>query len=230
MLPREPSYYVQLLRNTWEEDRNACGSLQPQRSGKDREGKNEFPNLIKSNYSSICNASSSSGNGLQLSLLNPTASTFDITNDTVAQDLQDDFMSTDLWCSENPQNSSSMSTTFFTEPPEALLEPSVSDSSLGYPNEHKSNTNTDANRNTLDQFCGCEYDSEGASFMSLASLPQAGSRDISLGDGLMPEPVDSDYFLGDESIEGMLQIENERPIAMAKWKNKLSGKRLFRRR
>jgi hypothetical protein len=229
-LPREPSYYVHLLRNTWEEDRNACASHQPQRSGKDREGENEAASLDKSNYSGIGNASSSVGNGLQFSLLHPTASAFDITNDTVAEDSQVDFMSTDLWRSEKPRRSSSMSTTFYTDPLKALVEPLVSDSSFGYTDEQTSNTNTNATRNTLDQFCGCDYDSEGANFMSLASLPSAGGRNISLRDGLIPEPVDSDYFLGVGSIEGMLQIENQKPVAMAKGKNKFSGERRSKRR
>jgi hypothetical protein len=221
---------VQLLRNTWEEDRKVCASLPPQSSGKDREEENDSPNTIESNYSGTGNVSSSSGNALQSSLLNPIASTLDTTDDTVARVLQEDFMSTDLWCSEEPHNSRSMSTTFFTDPRQALLEPSVSDSSFGYLDEQTSNTNTNTNRNTLDQFFGCDYDSEGANFMSLASLTQAESRGISPGDVLMPEPVDSSYFLVGESIEGMLQTETQKPGAMAKWKNKLSGKRLLRRR
>ena len=108
-----------LLRNTWEEDRNFCASLPPQSSGKDREEENDSPNTIESNYSGTGNVSSSSGNALQSSLLNPIASTLDTTDDTVAQDLQEDFMSTDLWCSEEPHNSRSMSTTFFTDPRQA---------------------------------------------------------------------------------------------------------------
>jgi hypothetical protein len=130
-----------------------------------------------------------------------------------------------------------VATTSFAELMHAPYDPTISHSTIEYQYQLSMGPNNSLNESHLDQFWGCDFDSEGADMLKLSALCQSGQPNVQsrIGPATSGE-CDPTTELSDintssetELAEDVLLPENTSLKAMEMWKNKHSGSRFLRR-
>ncbi|KIN03488.1 hypothetical protein OIDMADRAFT_26180 [Oidiodendron maius Zn] len=234
-LPQEEQLrqrYLYHLRQTLEEYSAACGLIQLQRSGKGKAREEEFdtPNIEYKNSSNLGHATLRSGNGAQVPFQDLETWEGELSNRHSAENLSEQIQHAKLWFpSATPSLNTGALTMDFLDPTQAQnINLPTLDSTLGQQNGLQFDLNINLREGSLDQFCGHDFDAEGASFLGLSTMPQPKvDQNATLGSDAPHDKNAPDCFPGGDLISDLLYLETEMPEAMWSWKDKHSGGRFL---
>ena len=235
LLPQDhqiPGRYLYHLRQLLKEDNAAHGIIQLQSTGTDSGEK--------------INTSASFGSVPPIGATNQQTNFprlgawgFGFPSDPLYDDTRVAVQSTESCHSPSPFTSQMrVATTSFAELMHDPLDPTISLSTIDYQYQLSMGAKNALNENHLDQFWGCDFDSEGADMLKLSGLcqPDQPSVQSHIGPATSGEcdPTtdlsDINPSSEDELTEDVLLPENTSLKAMEMWNNKHSGSSFLRRR
>jgi hypothetical protein len=226
-----PDRYLYHLRELLKEDNAAHGLIQLRRTGTDSGEKIDT-------FTTFGSVSAVDAPDQQPDFPRLGACGFGFPSEPLYQDTQVAVQSTGSLHSTRPCTSQMrVATTSFAELMHAPYDPTISHSTIEYQYQLSMGPNNALNESHLDQFWGCDFDSEGADMLKLSALCQPGQPSVQshIGPATSGE-CDSTIELSDinpssenELAEDVLLPENTSLKAMEMWKNKHSGSSFLRR-
>jgi hypothetical protein len=189
-----------------------------------------FPSFAPTECSNTGRVSSIDGNCPQLPLQTSGVREPGFPSNPLAEDFQGDFQRIGpMHSSRSFGSSMTVPISDYLNPTQGPLDLPIPDSNFGRQDFPPVNLNIDPNEALLNQFCGYNLDLEAADSLGRSALPPP-QNDRNMAPESNP-PVEQflhDYYMSDDFVANLLQIENEIPEAMGSWKHKNSGNGVLR--
>lgn len=220
--------YVHHFRQLWEEEITSRGSLQLQRSGTNQEGADP-PSVGQPQSSNSDHIFSIGEDDQQLPLQSAKSGESRFRSNPFVEDFCEDFQRMDSNKSSGAASEPSMSALIadYLNPTPAPLTSPMPDSAFDHRGWPPLSLNVDFAEGSLDEFWGYE----AANSLGRPTSPGPEVDQIATLEILSPsEQLTFDHNMGGELLLNGLQTENERPEAMASWRDKDSGNEFLRTR
>jgi hypothetical protein len=222
--------YLYHFQQLWEEDIAACGLIQLQRSSTNQQEEARLPGFTSMECSNTGRVSSIGGNCPRLPLQTSGVREPGSLSNPLVEDFQGDFQRMGpMHSSRSFGSGMTVPVSDYLNPTQGLLDLPIPDSNFGRQDFPPVNLNIDPNEALLNQFCAYDLDLEAADSLGRSALPpRENDRNMALESNPPVEQFPHDYYMSDEFVANLLQIENEMPEARGWWKNKNSGNRVLR--
>jgi hypothetical protein len=174
-----PERYLHHLRQLLREDNAANGLIQLQSTGTDTGEMIDNSNFHQPHYARFGSVSPIDAPDQQPGFPRLRAWGFEFPNEPLHQDTRVAVQSTGSFHSPRPFTSQMrVATTSFSELMHAPLDPTISHSTIEYQNHLSMGANNALNKSHLDQFWGCDFDSDAPDMLKLSALCQPGQPSV----------------------------------------------------